>query len=278
MAHAVSHNVTVRIRDVRGADELRACQDLQRRAWGITEDGYVLPVATMAGAQKVGGLILGAFDANELLVGFAFAFLGKLKDRLILYSQLTGVHPAHQSTGIGRLLKFEQRKRARDMALEAVVWAFDPLQASNAAFNLGVLGATCRTYEVDMYGARTDALNAGLATDRLLAEWPTAVDPAGGRTDPWPDGVDLIHTNIVPGLSFPKVEHISPIPPTAKHVHIKIPARIADVKARGPSSAAREWQSALRETFQAAFAAGFVAVGFSRAEADQPCYLLERTA
>jgi len=280
MAHAVSHaqNATVTIRDVRGADELRACQDLQRRAWGITEDGYVLPVATMAGAQKVGGLILGAFDANALLVGFAFAFLGRLKGRLILYSQLTGVHPAHQSTGIGRLLKFEQRKRARDMALEAVVWAFDPLQASNAAFNLGVLGATCRTYEVDMYGARTDALNAGLATDRLLAEWPTAAEPIAGRTVPWSDGVDLIHTKVVPGLGFPKVDRIGPITPATKHVHIKIPGRIADVKAHGSSSAASEWQSALRETFQAAFATGFVAVGFSRAEPDQPCYLLERTA
>jgi predicted GNAT superfamily acetyltransferase len=280
MAHAVSQqpNVTVTIRDVRGADELRACQDLQRRAWGITEDGYVLPVATMAGAQKVGGLILGAFDANEQLVGFAFAFLGRLKDRLILYSQLTGVHPAHQSTGIGRLLKFEQRRRARDMALDAVVWAFDPLQASNAAFNLGVLGATCRTYEVDMYGTRTDTLNAGLATDRLLAEWPTDDEPTAGRTDLWPDGVDLIQTGVVRDLGFRKVEQVNPIPATARHVHIKIPGRIADVKAYAPSSAAREWQIALRETFQAAFAAGFVAVGFSRADPDQPCYLLERTA
>src|ERR1700738_394001 len=106
MAHAVSHtrNVTVTIRDIHGSEELRACQDLQRRAWGITEDGYVLPVATMAGAQKVGGLILGAFDDTyQLLVGFAFAFLGRLNGRLILYSQLTGVHPAQQSTGIGRM-------------------------------------------------------------------------------------------------------------------------------------------------------------------------------
>src|SRR5713226_1365545 len=208
MAHGVSYPpaTTVTIRDVGGADELHACQELQRRAWGITEDGYVLPVAIMAGAQKVGGLILGAFDANGLLVGFAFGFLGRLKDNLILYSQLTGVHPAHQSAGVGRMLKFEQRRRARDMGLNAVVWAFDPLQASNAAFNLGVLGATCRTYEVDMYGARTDALNAGLATDRLLAEWPTAAEPTAGRTDPWPDGVDLIHTRVVPGLSFHKVD------------------------------------------------------------------------
>src|SRR5438094_4767744 len=196
MAQAVSPASTtpITVRDVRGADELRACQELQRRAWGITEDGYILPVATMAGAQRVGGLILGAFDANtNALIGFAFAFLGRLNDRLILYSQLTGVHPAHQSTGVGRLLKFEQQRRAREMGLEAVVWAFDPLQASNAAFNLGVLGATCRTYEVDMYGSRSDTLNAGLATDRLLAEWPTAT-PATGRTDEWPDGLDLIGT------------------------------------------------------------------------------------
>jgi predicted GNAT superfamily acetyltransferase len=276
---AVSHapQVAVTIRDVRGAEELRACQDLQRRAWGITEDGYVLPVATMAGAQQVGGLILGAFDSNQQLVGFAFAFLGRLQGRLILYSQLTGVHPAQQSTGVGRMLKFEQRRRARDMGLEAVVWAFDPLQASNAAFNLGVLGATCRTYEVDMYGARTDALNAGLATDRLLAEWPTtSADPAAGRTEPWPDGVELIDTTVTHEL--PTVDRINPIPSDATHLHVTIPGRIADVKTYGPPSAAREWQLALRETFQAAFGAGFVAVGFSRADPHQPCYLLERTA
>src|ERR1700687_5053221 len=94
MAHGVSNPpaTTVSIRDVRGAAELRACQELQRRAWGITEDGYVLPVAIMAGAQKVGGLILGACDVNRQLVGFAFGFLGRLKGSLILYSQLTGVH------------------------------------------------------------------------------------------------------------------------------------------------------------------------------------------
>src|ERR687886_2234996 len=195
MAHAVSSQSTtgVTVRDVRGPDELRACQELQRRAWGITEDGYVLPVAMMAGAQKVGGLVLGAFDANQALVGFAFAFLGKLDNRLILYSQLTGVHPAHQRTGVGRMLKFEQRRRARDMGLEAVVWAFDPLQASNASFNLGVLGATCRLYEVDMYGSRSDTLNAGLATDRLLAEWSTEGEPTG-HTDAWDDVADLIET------------------------------------------------------------------------------------
>jgi predicted GNAT superfamily acetyltransferase len=275
MAHAVSPQATaVTIRDVRGPDELRACQELQRRAWGITEDGYVVPVATMAGAQKVGGLILGAFDAHSQLVGFAFAFLGRLKDRLILYSQLTGVHPAHQSTGVGRLLKFEQRRRAREMGLEAVVWAFDPLQASNAAFNLGVLGATCRTYEVDMYGSRTDALNAGLATDRLLAEWLTSSAEPVGRTEASHDAVDLIETDGERGFRRPV--GVRSIPEATTQLLVEIPPNIGSVKSRGSPNLARDWQLALRDAFQAAFDAGFVAVGFTRADPQQPRYLLER--
>jgi predicted GNAT superfamily acetyltransferase len=270
MAHAVSSQSTIRVtvRDVRGPDELRACQELQRRAWGITEDGYVLPVAMMAAAQKVGGLVLGAFDPNQALVGFAFAFLGKLNDRLILYSQLTGVHPAHQSTGVGRMLKFEQRQRARELGLEAVVWAFDPLQASNASFNLAVLGATCRTYESDMYGSRTDALNAGLATDRLIAEWSTAGEP-NSSTAPWPDGTDLIDT----GTSG-RPERVHDIPSGAAHLHIEVPPRISDLRS-GPNLV-DAWQQALRQAFRSAFAAGFQAVGFTRSDPSHPRYLLER--
>ena len=104
----------VEIRDVRGPAELRACQALQRQVWGITEDGYLLPVATMAAAQRVGGSVLGAFDADDRLLGFAFAFLGRLADRDILYSQLAAVHPDVQGRGIGRQLKLEhvaERKR-----------------------------------------------------------------------------------------------------------------------------------------------------------------------
>jgi predicted GNAT superfamily acetyltransferase len=259
----------VTVRDVRGADELRACQDLQRRAWGITEDGYLVPVATMASAQRVGGLVLGAFDAQQRLIGFAFGFLGRLNDRLILWSQLTGVHPAHQSSGVGRMLKFEQRRRARDMGLSAVAWAFDPLQASNAAFNLGVLGATSRIYEVDMYGSRSDTLNTGVATDRLLVEWTTEGE-AGGHASAWPDGLDLLATT----PDAPEVA--ANISPETRHVYIEVPPRIADLKARRNPNEARDWQLVLRNAFQKAFEEGFVAVGFTRQDPTRPRYMLER--
>ena len=260
----------VQVRDVCGADELRACQELQRKAWGITEDGYVVPVATMAAVQKVGGLILGAFDdSNQMLIGFAFAFLGKLNGRLVLWSQLTGVHPAHQSTGVGRQLKLEQRRRAKEMDLAAVAWAFDPLQASNAAFNLGVLGARSRSYEVDMYGSRTDALNVGLATDRLIAEWETS-GTAGGRTNTWPDAADLIE------VDSGAATRVRDVPADAVHLAIEVPPRISEIKNRG-TPFATAWQLALREAFLGAFAEHFTVVGFSRENAARPHYLLERT-
>jgi predicted GNAT superfamily acetyltransferase len=255
------------VRDVRDANELRACQALQRRAWGITEDGYVVPVATMAAAQKVGGLVLGAFGPDQALLGFAFAFLGRLDGRWILYSQLAAVDPDYQGSGIGRQLKFEQRRRARDMGLERVAWAFDPLQASNAAFNLAVLGATCARYEVDMYGVRTDALNAGLATDRLVAEWSTSEDR---RAAQWSDAPDLLQ--VVDGAP----RGIDAVQFRAERVRLEIPSDLRMQK-REPARA-QAWQHHVRSAFVHAFDAGFVAVGFSRAEADRPRYLLERRA
>jgi predicted GNAT superfamily acetyltransferase len=262
----------VLVRDVQGIEELRACQALQRRAWGITEDGYVVPVATMAGAQKAGGLVLGAFEDGRL-VGFSFAFLGRLHGRLVLYSQLTAIEPAAQGRGLGRQLKAEQRRWAGRQGLEAVAWAFDPLQASNAFFNFVVLGAASRTYEVDLYGSRSDRLNAGLQTDRLVVEWPTA-GPLAGRSEAWPDLVDLLSGE--PGTNEEAVRRPAALAawlPDARHLAIEVPADIAVLKATDPALA-RAWQLAVRAAFQQAFAAGFSAVGFSRRP--RPRHLLEQ--
>src|SRR5919206_3680482 len=95
----------ITIRRAETIADYRACQDAQRRAWGITEDGYVVPVATMVGAQLHGGLVLGAFLPDGRAVGVSFAFLGRVEGRPCLYSQLTGVVPDYQGRGIGSRLK-----------------------------------------------------------------------------------------------------------------------------------------------------------------------------
>src|SRR5215218_5566573 len=142
----------VHIRRAESVADYHACQDAQRRAWGIAEEGYVVPIATLVGAQLHGGLVLGAFLPGGEAVGLSFAFLGRVEGRLCLYSELTGVVPGHQGRGVGRRLKHAQWEWARSEGLELLAWAFDPLQEGNAHFNLETLGASAGRYLADMYG------------------------------------------------------------------------------------------------------------------------------
>ena len=172
------------IRPPTSPSELRACQEVQRRSWGIQEEGYLIPIATMVSLQHCGGLVLGAFLDDGRAVGMSIAFRGKWRNRPCLYSQLTGVDPDFQDRRIGTKLKQVQREFALSEGdLDLIVWAFDPLHAGNANFNLNKLGATATRYVEDMYGPRTDSLNAGLPTDRLIVEWELRAEP---RDDDYP--------------------------------------------------------------------------------------------
>src|SRR4051794_2503367 len=97
------------IRRARSIADYHACQDAQRKAWGITEEAYVVPIATLVGAQLHGGMVLGAFLPGGEAVGVSFAFLGRVGARPCLYSQLTGIVPGRQSGGLGYRLKTTQR-------------------------------------------------------------------------------------------------------------------------------------------------------------------------
>lgn len=230
----------ITVRPIETVDEYRACQQIQRRAWGITDDTYLVPVATMISVQHAGGLVLGAFE-GERLIGFSFAYLGRVRGRWALYSQLTGVDPEVQAHGVGEQLKRTQRAWTKAQGLALVAWTFDPMQAGNANFNLRHLGAFCRTYQVDYFGERTDALSAGLDSDRLLAEWPVEDAPIA-----WRDEADC--------------------PP----LRIDVPLDLAVLKAREPETA-RAWQRRLRDAFVRAFADGYIAMDFVREQtADGP--------
>ena len=82
----------------------------------------------MVGANLHGGLVLGAFLPAGEAVAMSFAFLGRVEDRLCLYSQLTGVVPDYQSRGLGTAIKQLQRTIARAEGIERIAWAFDPFR------------------------------------------------------------------------------------------------------------------------------------------------------
>ena len=267
----------ITIRPAESIADYHACQAAQKLAWGIADAAYVVPVATMVGAQLHGGLVLGAFLPDGRAVGVSFAFLGRVEGRLCLYSQLTGLIPGYQDRGLGTRMKLAQRDFALNQGIDLIAWAFDPLQSGNARFNLDKLGATAHRYLVDMYGPRTDALNAGTPTDRLIATWETSPRP---RPPLDPAEVDrmpaLIETAERPdGAS--SVREVRP-PGDAPRVRLEIPEDIGALRSVDASLAA-EWRLAVRRAFLNAFDAGYEAVGFrtSRGEGRMRCeYLLDR--
>lgn len=267
----------ITIRRAESVDDYRACQDAQRLAWGIVDESYVVPIATMVGAQLHGGLVLGAFLPGGGAAGFSFAFLGKVEGRLCFYSQLTGVAPGWQARGLGFLLKQAQREEALREGIDLIAWAFDPLQSGNARFNLDKLGASAGRYVDNMYGLRTDALNAGVPTDRLIAEWELSSSPRPEivveetialprllETGERDDG-----QRVVTGTHFAE----------APRVLLEIPDDIAGMRSRDADLAER-WRNAVREGFTAAFATGYRAVGFFRERSGsgrRGFYLLEHS-
>ncbi len=246
------------IRPARSPADYVACQEAQRLAWGIADESYVVPIATMVGANRHGGLVLGAFRPDGTAAGLSFGFLGRIGDRarIGLYSQLTGIVPECQGKGLGRQLKQAQLDWAVEQGIEVIAWAFDPLQAGNAHFNLDVLGAFGRKYIDNMYGFRTDRLNAGVPTDRLIVEWETA---AGSQ----PQSRSRLRIELPPDPvhRLPQLtgwtEPIDPI------VLIELPADIQSLRQEDPA-AAEQWRSQVRQGFTQAFAQGYQAVGTLR--------------
>jgi len=256
----------VTIRRAETPADYAACQEAQRRAWGLADEGYVVPVATMIGAQHHGGLVLGAFLPDGTAVGLSFAFLGRVGERWCLYSQLTGVVPGYQGRGLGAKIKEIQRDHARAVGLDFIAWSFDPLQAGNAHFNLHRLGASAIRYLENMYGLRTDALNLGVPTDRLIAEWPVRPAPRSPFEGiGWP--------RLVEGPDEPKLNGFDSVA-GSPILLVEIPADIRRIRAEDPSRA-EKWRSAIAGALTTAFAAGYRADDVVR-EAGRSFYVLRR--
>ena len=159
------------IRDLHGIDDYRAVVDLERAIWGYTDSGDLVTVPVFIITVKRGGILIGAFDAADRMVGFAFSIVGLKDGRPTQWSHMMGVLPDHRRSGLGRRLKLAQRERALAAGFDLMEWTFDPLQALNAHLNFARLGVVCREYARNLYGESTSALHRGTPTDRFVVEW-----------------------------------------------------------------------------------------------------------
>jgi predicted GNAT superfamily acetyltransferase len=162
------------IREIRGIDELRAVEALQKEVWECP-DLEVVPAYHMIASRKVGAILIGAFDGGEL-VGFSYGFPGFEGDRRMIHSDMLAVRSTYRDRGLGRALKLAQRDAALACGVDRMTWTFDPLQTRNAFLNFSKLGVVADRYLPDFYGDTISPLQS--TTDRLWVTWHLRERPA----------------------------------------------------------------------------------------------------
>jgi predicted GNAT superfamily acetyltransferase len=160
--------VPIDIREIRGRDELRSVESLQKEIWGCS-DLEVVPAIHMIAAREVGAIVVGAFDGADL-IGFAYGFPGFEGEHRVIHSDMLAVRSTYRDQGLGRALKAAQRDAALARGVDRITWTFDPFQTRNAVLNLEKLGVIADRYLRDFYGETTSPLHAG-GTDRLWVTW-----------------------------------------------------------------------------------------------------------
>ena len=193
----------VTIRDLSGMADFRLAEALQNTVWGA--DDTADPADLMMVIAAEGGLCAGAFQGGQL-VGYIFGF--PTRDPMVQHSHRLAVVPQARGLHLGARLKWYQRDWCLARGITLVRWTYDPMRRINAGLNIGTLGAVAQTYYQDYYG-EMQGINAGLPSDRLLAEWHLANDAvaakAAGKTDlpaqdarwtlPLPEAFDALVAN-----------------------------------------------------------------------------------
>jgi predicted GNAT superfamily acetyltransferase len=169
----------------------------------------------------------------------------------LLWSHMSAVRPDFQAKGIGMRLKHEQRNWALAHGYDEIRWTFDPLQRGNANFNLRRLGATSSIYHVNFYGEMTDAINAGIPSDRLEACWRLSE-----QKPHFDDDLDAPMLLTVGDANEP-VRSNTPIGNAPTYLAC-IPPQLRSL---APSTVLA-WRLALRDVLLTAFNCGYAAVDF----------------
>jgi predicted GNAT superfamily acetyltransferase len=253
------------VRDLRRHEERNEARRLFAAVWR-PEAGDPPPMTAelLRALGHAGNYVAGAF-AGTRMVGASAGFF-TAPPECALHSHITGVAQGAEHRGVGFALKLHQRAWALARGVRTVTWTFDPLVARNAWFNLAKLGALPTAYLEDFYGPMTDAVNAGMASDRLLLGWrlddPAVVAACAGR----PRRPPAVQAE--PALAAgPDLEPVA-TPTGAAAVTVAVPL---DLEALGPGQR-RAWRAAVRQALGGRLAAGAGVSGFLR---DPGRYLLE---
>lgn len=268
------------IRPLTTLEDCRKVAELEKHVWGYTDAEDVVPPPVLIVSIKRGGILLGAFDEHDEMVGFVYSIPGFKDGRPMQWSHMLGVVASHRSSGLGARLKLAQREAALAMGIDLIEWTYDPMQAMNAHLNFARLGVVVEEYEENIYGTSSSPLHAGTPTDRFVAEWRLREPHVERRI--FGSGLRVrdgsLATAPVVNPSREAKQWIEPgnqdLSLQDRRVLVEIPTGFTEMMTDAPSLAL-EWRMATREIFQTYFGRGYRAVDFflSR-EARRGQYLL----
>jgi len=295
------------LRQLAGPEDYRACYELQQVTWGRGFEG-VVPPSVLKVAQRVGGILAGAFAADGRLLGFVLGLTGVRppgsrraapavlpaaavapapppareaaapRPELLHWSHMLAVAPEARDLGLGTRLKLYQRELLLPLGVEVVEWTYDPLEARNAHLNLNRLGAEVVEYVEDMYeGESGSELARGIGTDRFIVAWRIAgerVRAALARQARAATADAVARFAGAPWVEPAAVGGGEPPLPSAPRVRIEVPARIQALKDEQPERALA-WRLGTRRAFEAYLARGYRVTAFWRDAAGRCCYGVE---
>jgi predicted GNAT superfamily acetyltransferase len=228
-AYAAAAAAQISLRPLTTVDDADAILDVMIATWG---NHQLLPREMIVALGESGNTPTGAFDRDELMIGYVLGWAGVDDGGLHVHSHMLATLPARRHHGVGYALKLAQRAQALDQGIHVVRWTFDPMVARNAWVNLGKLGAIADRFRRDFYGRMTDTLNEGERSDRLVVRWDLDREPG-----PRPAPVDA---------------------PT-----VTVPPEYAELRERD-AQAARAARDETAAALEAHLGAGRIVVGFDR--------------
>ena len=260
MSTAANHSTT--IREVKTAEELRAVERLQVEVWGIP-DLDVVPLYHLVAAQASGGVLLGAFDRDEM-VGFVYGFVGLERGRTVHHSHMLAVRQEYRSQKLGFRLKAEQRRFVMDQGIDTMTWTFDPLRSLNASFNFGKLGVIADQYYPDFYGSEAASFLHRNGTDRLWVTWHLSSSKVIEKLEGRSVATEISSLPVLVAVcetGAPIVRDLKAALRSPQFV-IEIPSDIGLIEAENLETA-RNWRTTTRTAFTAALDAGYVIADFA---------------
>src|SRR5215468_9668461 len=122
------------VRALESIEDYLKAEKAQVEIWAITDRMQAAPLNVLLTAQENGGLVAGAFDSAEQMIGFLFGFIGRTLDGKFKHcSHMMGVLPSVRRQSVGQALKLFQREHVLRQGLDLVTWTFDPLEGVNAS-------------------------------------------------------------------------------------------------------------------------------------------------